>query len=70
MTQWTLTPFFTSPYNWALFGYNRIQPLEEDPDTKLLEGDALAPTMLSLTTLMLNNYSIAYGANRKRKMKG
>ncbi|GAB6171670.1 hypothetical protein JCM15765_11480 [Paradesulfitobacterium aromaticivorans] len=42
MTQYTLSRFLTSAYNWSLFGRKRIQRLQEDPDTKLQEGDVLA----------------------------
>ena len=42
ITQYTMSRFLTTSYNWSLFGEKRVGRLQEDPDTKLREGDVIA----------------------------
>ena len=46
--QYTLSRFLTSTYNWSGFGIKRIARFQEDPDTKLQDGDtaSLDDTMI------------------------
>lgn len=41
ITQSTLSRFLTTSYNWSLFGQKRVKRLQEDPDTRLQEGDSI-----------------------------
>jgi hypothetical protein len=41
ITQYTLSRFLTTAYNWSLFGQKRVERLQEEQDTKLQEGDSI-----------------------------
>lgn len=39
--QYTLSRFLTETYDWNLFGIKRVARFQEEPDTKLQEGDSV-----------------------------
>ena len=41
ITQYTLSRFLTTDYNWPLFGQKRVERLQEEQDTRLQEGDSI-----------------------------
>ncbi|MCB8818870.1 hypothetical protein [Desulfosporosinus shakirovi] len=42
ITQYTMSRFLTTSYDWSLFGQKRVGRLQDDPDTRLREGDVIA----------------------------
>ncbi len=42
ISQYTMSRFLTTSYNWSLFGQKRVGRLQDDPDTLLCEGDVIA----------------------------
>ena len=44
IAQYTFSRFFTTDYNWFLFGFKRVQRLQQEVETAFTEGDAAGYT--------------------------